>query len=175
MKETQPEQSPGEENKNQAELVWLEENLTIFWPAAHFGYEQQGRGAIIIDASSVPLGDDTQFHYAEQAIIEAGEDEASHRLAQLVSEYDPERQFLTAIIKPNMEVSTYQIGVGEELVEAINAHLDPGFRPKSVSAESETEATMEPPDLETLMEWEAEGGCEAACPHGCWVEPDVAP
>ncbi len=30
----------------------------------------------------------------------------------------------------------------------------------------------EPPDIETLMAWEAEGGCEAACPHGCWVEPD---
>jgi hypothetical protein len=29
-----------------------------------------------------------------------------------------------------------------------------------------------PPDLETLIEWEAEGGCQAACPEGCWVEPD---
>jgi hypothetical protein len=26
------------------------------------------------------------------------------------------------------------------------------------------------PDLETLMQWEAEGGCEAT--DGCWVEPD---
>jgi hypothetical protein len=26
------------------------------------------------------------------------------------------------------------------------------------------------PDVETLMEWEAEGGCEAV--DGCWVEPD---
>ena len=31
----------------------------------------------------------------------------------------------------------------------------------------------EPPDLETLMQWmNNDGGCEAACPHGCWVEPD---
>ena len=30
----------------------------------------------------------------------------------------------------------------------------------------------EPPDISMLMEWEAEGGCEAACPYGCWVEPD---
>jgi hypothetical protein len=29
-----------------------------------------------------------------------------------------------------------------------------------------------PPDLATLMEWEAQGGCEAACPQQCWVEPD---
>jgi hypothetical protein len=29
-----------------------------------------------------------------------------------------------------------------------------------------------PPDLDTLIEWMDEGGCEADCPHGCWVEPD---
>ncbi len=23
-----------------------------------------------------------------------------------------------------------------------------------------------------LEEWYDEGGCEAACPNGCWVEPD---
>lgn len=28
------------------------------------------------------------------------------------------------------------------------------------------------PDVETLEEWESEGGCEAACEYGCWVEPD---
>jgi hypothetical protein len=22
------------------------------------------------------------------------------------------------------------------------------------------------------MEWEAEGGCEAACPEHCWIEQD---
>jgi hypothetical protein len=34
------------------------------------------------------------------------------------------------------------------------------------------EPALRPPDLDTLMEWEAEGGCEAACPEGRWVEPD---
>jgi hypothetical protein len=27
-----------------------------------------------------------------------------------------------------------------------------------------------PPDLATLMQWEAEGGCEAT--DGCWTDPD---
>lgn len=35
------------------------------------------------------------------------------------------------------------------------------------------ESPPEPPDLDTLMQWMIEdGGCEAACPHGCRVEPD---
>jgi hypothetical protein len=29
---------------------------------------------------------------------------------------------------------------------------------------------QEIPDIETLMDWESEGGCEAI--DGCWVEPD---
>jgi hypothetical protein len=37
----------------------------------------------------------------------------------------------------------------------------------------DTTKTLDPPDLETLIRWEAEdGGCEAACVHACWVEPD---
>jgi hypothetical protein len=30
--------------------------------------------------------------------------------------------------------------------------------------------TSEAPDVETLIEWDEEGGCEAT--DGCWVEPD---
>jgi hypothetical protein len=26
--------------------------------------------------------------------------------------------------------------------------------------------------VEQLEEWHADGGCEAACPHRCWVEAD---
>lgn len=28
------------------------------------------------------------------------------------------------------------------------------------------------PDDEVLEEWLSDGGCEAACEHACWVEPD---
>jgi hypothetical protein len=38
--------------------------------------------------------------------------------------------------------------------------------------QADTRTGLPPPGIETLIEWEAEGGCEAACPEGCWVEPD---
>jgi hypothetical protein len=40
------------------------------------------------------------------------------------------------------------------------------------AADADLDRKAEPrmPDLATLMEWEAEGGCEAT--DGCWVEPD---
>ena len=28
------------------------------------------------------------------------------------------------------------------------------------------------PSMAQLERWDREGGCEAACSHGCWVEPD---
>lgn len=167
------EDSPGLEGPDKdPELAWLEENLTIFWPAAHYGYEQEGRGALVFDASVEPLGEESQFNYAPQSVIEESEDEASRRLAAFVAEYDPEKQFIAAVIKPELELATYQIEVGEDLVEAVNAYEDVDYRPRRSTTETEPKVTLEPPDLETLIAWEAEGGCEAACPHNCWVECD---
>jgi hypothetical protein len=58
-------------------------------------------------------------------------------------------------------------------------YLPPGFQGDTAdevapghTAERAARPKLRPPDVETLMEWEAEGGCEAACPHHCWVEPD---
>lgn len=31
---------------------------------------------------------------------------------------------------------------------------------------------LEAPEFETILDWGDEGGSEAACPEGCWVEPD---
>ena len=38
--------------------------------------------------------------------------------------------------------------------------------------ENRQDERLDIPDMETLEEWADEGGCEAACPYGCWVEPD---
>jgi hypothetical protein len=40
------------------------------------------------------------------------------------------------------------------------------------TVEDEELPQPEPPGPDALMRWEAEGFCEAACPHGCLVEPD---
>jgi hypothetical protein len=37
-------------------------------------------------------------------------------------------------------------------------------------AKKRVEPTTPTPDVEQLMEWDADGGCEAT--DGCWVEPD---
>ena len=127
MKETDPLHLPIEQDEiTAAELAWLKENLSIFWPAAHAGFSEMGRGAIVIDGYSQPLGEETQFHYTSLAEFEEQEDKVSGRMAELVSEYDPEQQFVAVIIRQpdadaEYEFSMYQIGVEEGLVEAVNA------------------------------------------------------
>ena len=37
---------------------------------------------------------------------------------------------------------------------------------------SEENVDLEEPTIEDLEEWMDEGGCETACEHAAWVEPD---
>ena len=37
---------------------------------------------------------------------------------------------------------------------------------------AEENVDLEEPTIEDLEEWMNEGGCETACEHGAWVEPD---
>ena len=106
------------------ELAWLREHLAAFWVTAYEGYREQGKGAVVIDTTTEPLGEDTPFYYVPQARFEAQKDEVSHGLAKLISEYGPESQFVAVFIRPGddeLEFGMFQIRVGEKLVEAINA------------------------------------------------------
>lgn len=82
------------------ELAWLREHLAAFWVTAYEGHREKGRGAIVIDTTTEPLGEDTPFYYIPQARFEAQEDEVSLGLAKLITEYGPENQFVAAFIRP---------------------------------------------------------------------------
>jgi hypothetical protein len=145
-------------------LSWIRENIHIFWPAAQLGYETVGRGAIVVDTTLRPTGGGHPFGYLDQAAIEQGMPEDTQKL---VREYDPSWEFVTALLKSQDRISSYRLGV---IPPESREHLDSRVA-ADPSAEA-SEAVLEPPDIVTLMEWEAEGGCEAVCPHRCWVEPD---
>jgi hypothetical protein len=74
---------------------------------------------------------------------------------------------VAVVVRPGADetvVSMYQLDLKEVLSETVQGYRVPQPVPETTAPE------LEPPDLETLMEWEAEGGCEAT--DGCWVEPD---
>jgi hypothetical protein len=118
----------------------------------------------MVDTTSRPTGAGHPFGYLDQAAIEQGGDEDTQRM---VREYDPTWELVAALLKTHDRVSSYRIGVVsvEELRDNLGSQTETSEQggPPAMSS-------VEPPDIETLREWEAEGGCEAT--DGCWVEPD---
>lgn len=152
------------EQERAGDLAWIHENLHIFWPAARMGYETAGRGTIMVDTTSRPPGEGHPFGYFDQTAIEQRMDEDTKRM---VREYDPSWELVTSLLKSQDRISSYRIGVtfAEELRENLGSRVE-----TSQQGEPPAMSSIEPPDIETLREWEAEGGCEAT--DGCWVEPD---
>lgn len=143
------------EHERAGDLAWIGENLHLFWPAARQGHETYGRGAIVVDTTLRPTGKGHPFVYFPQETVEQTGDEDTQRM---VGEYDPSGEFVAVLLKTEDRVSSYRLkAVFADAKENGDDRGELGRKP-------------EPPDLETLMEWEAEGGCEAT--DGCWVEAD---
>ena len=111
----------------------MREHLAAFWVTAYEGHREQGRGAVVIDTTTEPLGEETPFYYVPQSRFQEQEDEVSLGMTKLISEYCPENQFVAAFIRPRadeLEFSMFQIGVTARLVEAVNAYDELKSNPK---------------------------------------------
>ena len=91
------------------DLLWIGENLHVFWPAAQQQYEEQGRGAVVVDIT-VRVGERGvhPFSYATQELIEEGDDV---NLQRLVREYEPGREMVVTLFKEQDKVSSYRVQV----------------------------------------------------------------
>ena len=170
MTEREHQRIPEWATKERAgDLAWITENVDIFWPAAQLGFEAVGRGALVVDTTTRPVeGGGHPFGYFPQQAIEAEGDQDTRRL---VREYQPPAEFVTVLLKSRDRVSSYRLrvtdlGPREELAGRAEAPPTPAEPPREQA----------PPDIETLMQWEADGYCEATdscvveadgvCPHG---------
>ena len=74
---------------------------------------------------------------------------------------EEERQRLASILASALIAAAKDDAELEDLLQKVNPEQKRSHWP---------EPTIERPDLETLEEWDLDGGCEAT--DGCWVEPD---
>ena len=96
------------ERERESGLAWIIENLHVFWPAAHKGHEEHGRGAIVVDATQRPTGEGHPFGYSPQPMVEQTGDEDAQRM---VREYDPTLELVTVLVKTGDRVTLYRVGV----------------------------------------------------------------
>ena len=95
------------QKERQADKGWISENFHIFWPAATVGFEEIGRGAIVVDTTSQPIqGAGNPFAYFPQAFMESYDDEDTQRMVQ---GYDPQKEFVVMLLKNHDRTSTYRI------------------------------------------------------------------
>ncbi len=64
------------------DMEWIQENISIFWPAATDAYVEQGRGAIVVDTTSQLIGLGHPFGYFNQAFVEERDVEDVKRMVR---------------------------------------------------------------------------------------------
>jgi hypothetical protein len=143
------------DEERQSDLDWIRENTHLFLPMAREGFDRFGRGALVVDTTQQPTGEGHPFGYFPQEMLE---DEADEDTLRLVSEYEPDGEFVAVLLKHRYRVSSYRLRMIEgEPREAQRGRVDADYK-------------QEPPDIETLIAWEMAGYCEAT--DGCVIEPD---
>jgi len=97
------------ERERPYDLAWIGENLHVFWPAAQRGYEELGRGALVVDTATLVVheaGEGYPFIYLPQEKVEETSDADAQRM---VREYDPEGEFVSVLLKTHDRVSVYRV------------------------------------------------------------------
>jgi len=88
-----------------SDMHWIAENLHVFWPAARQQYDEQGRGAIVVDTTVRPTGAGHPFTYLAQEQVDETHDADAQRM---VREYDPTTEVVIVMLKPKNRVSVYR-------------------------------------------------------------------
>ena len=89
------------------DFEWIDENIDGFWLAAQATFAEIGRGAIVVDTTSQPAPEAGHpFGYLSQEQLEQDGDDDTRRM---LSEYDPSRELVLLLQRPENRTSTYRI------------------------------------------------------------------
>jgi len=96
-----------EQEECQRDIDWITEHMPLFWTAATSAFRGGGRGAIIVDTTSLAVeGMGHPFGYFLQATIEEIDDD---NVKQTVRAYQPERECVIVLLKPENRANTYRV------------------------------------------------------------------
>lgn len=111
MSERRPDRIPEwAQRERTRDLLWLQENLHIFFPAACLGFEEAGRGAIVTDTTTLVTHAEGVSHPFFYMTLEGIEEQNWNDTSRMVKAYDPTWELVTVLLKQGRE-SAYRIGV----------------------------------------------------------------
>ena len=93
------------ERERSGDLQWIVENMHVLWPAAQRAYASAGRGALVVDLTTL-MGTGHPFLYSPKADIAEHADADDLRM---VNQYNPQRELVIILLKANERSSTYRV------------------------------------------------------------------
>ncbi len=96
------------ERERVGDLAWIGENLYEFWAVAWSGYEQSGRGVLVVDTTVSAAGGRHPFGYISQEQIRQLDAQGT---IPMMEEYDPSWEMVIVLLKPRDRTSSYRVGV----------------------------------------------------------------
>src|SRR3954470_7883117 len=95
------------QEERQRDILWIKENMNIFWMVAFAAFNGSGRGAIVVDTTALPVeGMGHPYgYYLRTTIDEIGD----ANIKRLVREYRPEREFVIVLLKPEERTNSYRV------------------------------------------------------------------
>jgi hypothetical protein len=98
--------------QRESDIAWIIENLHVFRPAAQERFTAQGPGAIVIDTTVQPSPDagHPMYYMPQDQIAQVGDDDVK----RMVGAYDPQRELVLVLLKPQEKVSTYRVQLPSE-------------------------------------------------------------
>jgi hypothetical protein len=89
------------ERERSGDFQWIGANMHVLWPAAQKAFTSAGRGALVVDLTTL-LGTGHPFLYSPKADI--GQDADALRM---VNQYNPKRELVIMLLKADERSSTY--------------------------------------------------------------------
>lgn len=101
--------------ERQQDFEWIRENLGVFMPAAFKGFQELGRGALVVNTLVRSGEHGHPIAYFPQAVIVTGNDED---LRRMVREYNPADEFVILLLKTQQRTSTYRVQVTRQPIKS---------------------------------------------------------
>ena len=94
--------------EREADLVWIQENLSTFKMVALAEYDELGPGSILVHTFEQKEEGGHPYGYLPQSIVETFDNEV---VMEKVREYDPQHEALIVLLKTVNQVSSYRVQI----------------------------------------------------------------
>lgn len=93
------------EQDRKGDLLWIAENMHVFWPMVQAAFATAGIGALFVELT-IRYGTGHPVLYLPKEQVESYDYPDARRM---VDQYNPDKEFVLVLLKEKQRVSTYRV------------------------------------------------------------------